>query len=1200
MKKRMLSAFLSLCLVLTMVPAAFAGQTGANNVDVQPADAKIKIVYSTGTEPQQVTTVYFNNDGNDDWGTSYADGDHAWDPLTYMDGVVASEKAVVTLLDDITLTDTTMLVLAGKEVTINGEGQKITCTLTGNIPTEANGAHKAGNDAISIPATAKLTLDNVTLEISKGEDGTNATQGIYNDGTLTLQNGAKITVNGVSQNGINGSTGTLVLDGANTQINVQNVGGSGIKCPEVTVNGGATVAVTGAQDHGVSVTNLTVSGTSSVKTENTGRYGITAAQDITLSDTATIQATEAAVPIRVQNGTMTVPSGCTVTGDVVLGEGAQVDGDGKESVSTSQTIATVNGQAYVNLDKALADLAANGGSMTLLQNANMTQKVTFAKNATIDGSNGNYTITGAAADANVYFEITGGTFEISNVNLTGFGDEADSVVGAGVFKLPNTASSSAKIVANNITVEKFNRAAFDIRNGVFELTDCSINCDNGQTERLTKGIVAGYDNAGTVMGSVNGCTITGSDSTYEGWSASGIEVSSGATVTVTDTQITSMKGGISVARNYGHGAAVVTVSGDTTAITANDYALRVFESNNSSDPIEGTSATLNVNGGKYTGDVRISTGDGKTPDGASKIVITGGTFSADPSAFVSGDYTIQENNGEYTVVAKAAKTITFDANGGTFENGVKTKELTTDLDGNLTVAQVETLGEPTYEGYTFEGWELDQYTDASTPSVYVFEQDTTVKAVWEKEAEEPGEDNSYTITFDANGGTFSSTATTSSEYFTAQTDTQGYLTKDAVPQPTRSNYTFGGWSSTETGASEIAHNNLSVYQFSADTTLYAVWNSNGGSSGGSGGSSGGGGGSSSSETTTNPDGSTTTIVTKPDGSTIETTKNPDGSSEVVETAKDGTVTTTTTDADGNKTEVVQNTDGSSETTVTNKDGSSSTTTVASNGQVTAEVNVPSAVVSSAENKGEAVALPMPSVSASSSTQYAPSVTVNLPSGKDVKVEIPVENVNAGTVAVLVKADGTEEVIKTTVETENGIAVTLSDGDTVKVVNNASSFSDVSSNYWGADAVAFATSRELFNGTSATTFAPETTMNRAMIVTVLARLEGVDTTGGANWYDAGRAWAMEKGISDGSNMSGNLSREQLATMLYRYAGEPAVSGGMDGYTDAASVSDYAQKAMAWAISEGIITGYTANTLNPQGEATRAQVATMLMRFCNSIA
>ena len=126
------------------------------------------------------------------------------------------------------------------------------------------------------------------------------------------------------------------------------------------------------------------------------------------------------------------------------------------------------------------------------------------------------------------------------------------------------------------------------------------------------------------------------------------------------------------------------------------------------------------------------------------------------------------------------------------------------------------------------------------------------------------------------------------------------------------------------------------------------------------------------------------------------------------------------------------------------------------------------------------------------------------------------------------------------------------------------------------------------------------MNRAMIVTVLARLEGVDTTGGANWYDVGRAWAMEKGISDGSNMSGTLSREQLATMLYRYAGEPAVSGGMDGYTDAASVSDYAQKAMAWAISEGIITGYTANTLNPQGEATRAQVATMLMRFCNSIA
>lgn len=869
----------------------------------------------------------------------------------------------------------------------------------------------------------------------------------------------------------------------------------------------------------------------------------------------------------------------------------------EHTITVANAVAEVNGTKYATLAEAIAQASADG-TVTLLDDVTLDSAITIRNNLTLDGAS--HTIYGMADDTAVNFTITGGTFTVKDATLTGFGDAASSsVTGAGVFKIPNTASS-AKLVADGLTIEEFNRAAFDIRNGDFKITDCEINCDNGQTDRLTKGIVAGYDSTGTVTGSISGCTITGSDSTYEGWSASGIEVSSGAKVTVTDTKITSMKGGISVARNYGYGAAEVTVSGDTTAITAEDYALRVFESNNSIAPNKGTSATLTVNGGKYTGDVHISIGDGKTSDEASKIVITGGTFSVDPSAFVSGDYTIQKNNSEYTVVAKTVKTITFDANGGIFENGVETQELTTNLDGELSVTQVEKLGEPTYEGYTFERWELDQYADASTPSVYVFKQDTRVKAVWEKEAEEPSEDDSYTITFDPNGGTFPNTAATSSECFTAQTNAQGYLTKDAVPQPTRNNYTFGGWSSTETGASEIAHSKLSVYRFSADTTLYAVWNSNGGSSGGSGGSSGGGGGSSSSETTTNPDGSTTTIVTKPDDSTIETTKYPDGSSEVVETAKDGTVTTTTTDADGNKTEVVENTDGSSETTVTNKDGSSSTTTVASNGQVTAEVNVPSAVVSSAENKGEAVALPMPSVSASSSAESAPTVTVNLPSGKDVKVEIPVENVNAGTVAVLVKADGTEEVIKTTVETENGIAVTLSDGDTVKIVNNASSFSDVSSNYWGADAVAFATSRELFNGTSATTFAPETTMNRAMIVTVLARLEGVDTTGSASWYDAGRAWAMEKGISDGSNMSGNLSREQLATMLYRYAGEPAVSGGMDGYTDAASVSDYAQKAMAWAISEGIITGYTANTLNPQGEATRAQVATMLMRFCNSIA
>ena len=371
-------------------------------------------------------------------------------------------------------------------------------------------------------------------------------------------------------------------------------------------------------------------------------------------------------------------------------------------------------------------------------------------------------------------------------------------------------------------------------------------------------------------------------------------------------------------------------------------------------------------------------------------------------------------------------------------------------------------------------------------------------------------------------------------------------------------------------------------------------------------SSSGGGGSSNTttETTKNPDGSTTTTVTnKVTGTVTETTKFPDGSKEVVETKKDGTVTTTTTDTTGNKTQVVENTDGTKETTITNKDGSSSATTVDETGKTQAEVKLPAAVVEDAQ--GEAVTLPMPEVPITTDRETAPTVTVDLPGGGSAKVEIPVEDVTPGTVAVIVKADGTEEVIKTSLTTENGVAVTLSDGDTVKVVDNSKTFEDVPATYWGAEAVDFATSRELFVGTSETTFAPDTAMTRAMIVTVLARFEGVDTTTGSTWYEAGQQWAMQNGVSDGSNMDASLTREQLVTMFYRYAqskGYDTTQGGMAirEYADFEQISDYAAEAMTWAVNTGIINGTSSTTISPQGPATRAQVATILMRFIEGMA
>ena len=161
------------------------------------------------------------------------------------------------------------------------------------------------------------------------------------------------------------------------------------------------------------------------------------------------------------------------------------------------------------------------------------------------------------------------------------------------------------------------------------------------------------------------------------------------------------------------------------------------------------------------------------------------------------------------------------------------------------------------------------------------------------------------------------------------------------------------------------------------------------------------------------------------------------------------------------------------------------------------------------------------------------------------------------------------------------------------------FTDVSKSDWFYDDVMYVYEKGLMNGTGAGTFGPNADTTRGMIVTILARMEGVNTSGGATWYARGREWAMNAGVSDGTNMDGSITREQLAAMLYRYAKmkgcDASASASLSGYTDASSVSGWAKEAMQWAVAVGLINGRGASTLAPQGNATRAEVASILMRF-----
>ena len=206
-------------------------------------------------------------------------------------------------------------------------------------------------------------------------------------------------------------------------------------------------------------------------------------------------------------------------------------------------------------------------------------------------------------------------------------------------------------------------------------------------------------------------------------------------------------------------------------------------------------------------------------------------------------------------------------------------------------------------------------------------------------------------------------------------------------------------------------------------------------------------------------------------------------------------------------------------------------------------------------------------------------------------KLTVTDAKGKTVDVTKKSDG--KYTFTMPDSKVTITPTFSKIEDTKPSKNG--FDDVASSDWFADAVKYVSDKGLMSGTGSDKFAPSATTTRAMLMTVLARYAGEDTTGGATWYEKGMNWAKAKGVSDGTNPNANITREQLVTMMYRYAGSPKADGKLDSFSDAASVSTYAADAMQWAVANGIVNGSNGK-LNPQNNATRAEVAAILMRFC----
>lgn len=275
----------------------------------------------------------------------------------------------------------------------------------------------------------------------------------------------------------------------------------------------------------------------------------------------------------------------------------------------------------------------------------------------------------------------------------------------------------------------------------------------------------------------------------------------------------------------------------------------------------------------------------------------------------------------------------------------------------------------------------------------------------------------------------------------------------------------------------------------------------------------------------------------------------------------------------------------------------------------ADVTIPNGGLGSLSSAGDTLTVTAERVGSSVELSVAAGgrMVQNVPGS--VTLTVPSANTTPGTVAVLVHPDGTREVVRKSVADNGTVTIPLDGSAKLEIVDNSKYFADVPAMSWAADAVAFASAHELFGGTGANQFSPDVPMSRGMLAVVLHNLESnpaqaltgaFSDVDNSQWYAEGVAWAEAQGIIGGYGNgrfgpNDNITREQLAVMLWRYAGSPAATDRELHFADAYQASDWALDALRWATEKGIINGKGGGILDPTGQATRAETAQMLKNF-----
>nr|WP_297172298.1 S-layer homology domain-containing protein [uncultured Agathobaculum sp.] len=753
-------------------------------------------------------------------------------------------------------------------------------------------------------------------------------------------------------------------------------------------------------------------------------------------------------------------------------------------------VAEYNDTRYTSLEAAVSAANENGGGeIKLLGDVTLKEKLGITTNITIDG--GGNTISGDVNSPDVYIYVTGSdvnTVTISNVTVKDFGGNAPTTSQWGLFKVYST-SNDTVFKAVNVTASNFNRAAFDIRSGNFEITDCYIDCQNQSTSKLTKGVLA--ENA---HGTISGTTIINAESEGVGdWNTNAIETWGNTGLTVTGCTLgtpgAEVKNGISM--NAGTGESYV-IARDTTIVAVADGG-RTFKL--TPDATGTGTASVDIQSGNYSGTFKIN--QGSVSGKGCEIEVNGGTFNTSAADYLADNLKYEvNNNGSYTYYesiddARDAAGSTGSINpvpDVTYHTVTLIYEIGTDT---VSVAADDDFTLPNIDrpGYELTGWSNDVNSNIYQIGNDVkILSDVTFTAQWTPVVQ-------HAVTYDYGYDGINNTV-----YITSGD------TVTLPDAPMRDGFTFGGWNDGTT-----TYDAGATVTITADVNFTAQWTPN--QTGGGGGSGGGGGGGVATHTITVDPVDNGSITVSPlrasSGDTVTITVTPDAGYEL--------------DA----------------LTVTDANGNEITLTDAGNGSYTFEM--PNSAV---------------------------TINATFTEAADEPSDLP--------------------------------------------------FRDVADNAWYYDAVEYVYRNGMMVGTSLTRFSPDMTTTRGMIVTILYRLEGepdapatsfIDVEPNMYYADA-IGWAEENGVVNGvspTEFAPNqpITREQMAAILFRYAQHKnydVTIGGMslNEYADAHQISGYAVSAMQWANENGLIIGRSGNMLAPQDTATRAEVATILMRFCENIA